>query len=97
MAFWMGEVEQRWPVGGFLLLSRPYRSNQTVWSSSSTFNVQNQTCRNKGIRTKSGCKLRKYEKQRLQYDRIQTEETEYRIEEMLRSLVAPLPRCQRIK
>ena len=45
---------------------------------------------------KPGCELRKYEKSRLQYDLVKTEEPGSRIDETLRSLVAPLPRGQRI-
>ena len=39
----------------------------------------------------------KFKKSRLRCDPIQAEEAGYRIEEMLRSLVAPLPRGRRIK
>ena len=44
---------------------------------------------------KQGRKLRRHEKPRLQYRFIQTQEPEYWMEEMLRSLVAPLPRGRR--
>ena len=43
-----------------------------------------------------GCKLRKNEKSKLQYDLFQTEKPGYRIEETPRSLVALLPRGRRI-
>ena len=45
---------------------------------------------------KPGCNLWKYEKTRLQCDFIQTEKPGYRIQEMLRSLEAPLPKSRRI-
>ena len=47
-------------------------SNQTVWSSSSTCKTQHRTCRNKGIRKNQDANC---------------ENTKYRIEEILRSLV----------
>ena len=45
---------------------------------------------------KPGRKLRKYEKSWLQYDLVQTEEPGYRIEKILRSLLAPLSRGRQI-
>ena len=45
---------------------------------------------------KPGCKLRNYEKSRLQYDLVQAEEPGHRLEGIRRSLVASLPRGRRI-
>ena len=86
-----------WPVGAIWPILGTYCSNQTVWSSSSTCNIQHhQTCRNKEIRKKSGCQLRKYEKSRLQYDLSKTEEPGYKIEEIPHCMVAPLPMGRRM-
>ena len=57
-----------------VLLSGPHSIRQTVSSSNSACKIHPETCRIEGYE-KAGCKIRKYEKSKLYYALITTEES----------------------
>ena len=80
---WGGaKIQSTHPGGGNLGAAWPHCSNQTVWSNFSTCKIHHQTCRNKEIRKSQYANFENMKNR---------EEPGYRIEELLCSLLAPLP------